>query len=159
MSTGNSPIKVRRAVPQDLPWLVQFNANMARETEGKTLDPDRLKRGVAAVLEQEGLGFYLLAEIDGQIAGQLLVTTEWSDWRNAFFWWVQSVYVLPQFRRQGVYRELDQRVWAEARSQGNVCGVRLYVDRDNLVAQQTYRGLGMHPARYDMYELELETDT
>jgi GNAT superfamily N-acetyltransferase len=155
MSISDPSIKVRRASPPDLPCLVQFNASMARETEGKTLDPPTLERGVTAVLEREGLGFYLLAEVADQAAGQLLVTTEWSDWRNAYFWWIQSVYVAPQYRRRGVYRALDQWVRAEARQQGNVCGVRLYVDRDNLTAQRTYQGLGMSPSRYDMYELDL----
>lgn len=155
MSIPDPSIKVRRAGPPDLPWLVQFNASMARETEGKALDPATLEQGVTAVLEREGLGFYLLAEVADRAAGQLLVTTEWSDWRNAYFWWIQSVYVAPQYRRRGVYRALDQWVRAEARQQGNVCGVRLYVDRDNLTAQRTYQGLGMSPSRYDMYELDL----
>jgi GNAT superfamily N-acetyltransferase len=155
MATPSSSINVRQAGPHDLGRLVQFNASMAQETEGQALDPARLKLGVAAVLQRQDLGFYLLAELEGQVVGQLLVTTEWSDWRNAFFWWVQSVYVLPQFRRRGVYRALEQRVRARALEQGDVCGVRLYVDRDNQVAQQTYRALGMSQSHYDMYELDL----
>jgi len=155
VDTPSLRINVRQAGPQDLPRLVQFNVSMAQETEGKALDPARLQQGVAAVLQRQDLGFYLLAELEGQVVGQLLITTEWSDWRNAFFWWVQSVYVLPQFRRRGVYRALEQRVRAQALEQGNVCGVRLYVDRDNLIAQQTYRALGMSPSHYDLYELDL----
>jgi GNAT superfamily N-acetyltransferase len=145
---------IRRATLADLDAIVGFNAAMARETEGKALDPSRLSDGVKAVLQQEDLGFYLLAELDGQAVGQLLVTTEWSDWRNAFFWWVQSVYVLPEYRRRGVYRALDQQVRLEAGQSGNVCGVRLYVDQENRVAQQVYQDLGMSQSRYYMYEIE-----
>ena len=154
MATPSSSIKVRQAGPHDLGRLVQFNASMAQETEGQALDPARLKLGVAAVLQRQDLGFYLLAELEGQVVGQLLVTTEWSDWRNAFFWWVQSVYVLPEYRRRGVYRALDQQVRLEASQSGNVCGVRLYVDQENRVAQQVYQDLGMSQSRYYMYEIE-----
>jgi len=105
-------------------------------------DPDR------------GRGFYLLAEAEGQVVGQLLVTTEWSDWRNAFFWWVQSVYVAPSYRRRGVYRALDSYLRAEARRRGDVCGLRLYVARTNRVAQQVYASLGMARSHYDMFEVE-----
>src|ERR687892_594084 len=143
---------IRRATPADLESIIGFNAAMARETEGKVLEPSRLLDGVKAVLQREDLGFYLMAEVDGQAVGQLLVTTEWSDWRNAFFWWVQSVYVRPDYRRMGVYRALDQEVRVEAGRRGNVCGIRLYVDGENLTAQQVYRRLGMSQSRYHMYE-------
>lgn len=154
MASSGPKLNVRRAGPPDLASVVQFNADMAQETEGKDLDPETLRSGVAAVLEEEALGFYLLAEWNGNVVGQLLITSEWSDWRNAFFWWIQSVYVLPEYRRRGVYRALDHQVRVEAGRCGNVCGVRLYVDRGNLVAQQTYRELGMSPSHYDMYEVE-----
>jgi GNAT superfamily N-acetyltransferase len=147
---------IRRATRADLDSIIEFNAAMAQETEGKFLDPSRLRDGVKSVLQREDLGFYLLAEVDGQPVGQLLVTTEWSDWRNAFFWWIQSVYVRPDHRRRGVYRALDQQVRAEASRRGNICGVRLYVDRENLVAQQVYRDLGMSQSRYYMYEIEFD---
>ena len=145
---------IRRATLSDLEAIIGFNAAMARETEGKALEPSRLRAGVTAVLQREDRGFYLLAELDGQAVGQLLVTTEWSDWRNGFFWWIQSVYVRPDYRRRGVYRALDQQVRLEAGRRGDVCGVRLYVDRENLVAQQVYRDLGMAQSRYFMYEIE-----
>ena len=147
---------IRRATPADLESIIGFNAAMARETEGKVLEPFRLRDGVKAVLQREDLGFYLMAEVDGQAVGQLLVTTEWSDWRNAFFWWVQSVYVRPDYRRMGVYRALDQEVRVEAGRRGNVCGIRLYVDGENLTAQQVYRRLGMSQSRYHMYEIEFD---
>jgi GNAT superfamily N-acetyltransferase len=147
-------ICVRRATSGDLNTLVEFNAAMALETEGKTLDLARLRDGVVAVLEQNALGFYLVAELSGQVVGQLLVTTEWSDWRNGIFWWIQSVYVEAGHRRLGVYSTLHAHVQAEARSQNNVCGLRLYVDRDNRVARQVYDNLGMQDTHYDMLEVD-----
>ena len=89
-----------------------------------------------------------------RLVGQLLITYEWSDWRNAFFWWIQSVYVSSEHRRHGVYRTLHNHVLAEANRQGDVCGLRLYVDRDNAVAQRVYSGLDMQQARYDMFEID-----
>ena len=148
-------ILVRPANANDLEVLVEFNSAMALETEGKNLDQDALNAGVAAVLEDGLKGFYLLAECLGNPAGQLLVTSEWSDWRNAYFWWIQSVYVMPEHRRRGVYRAMDQQVRVQAKLRGNVCGVRLYVDRRNHGAQKVYSSLGMLPSHYDMYELEI----
>ena len=148
-------ILVRPAAPSDLEVLVQFNSAMAQESEGKNLDQVALHAGVTAVLEDELKGFYLLAERRGQPVGQLLVTSEWSDWRNAYFWWIQSVYVVPEHRRRGVYRALEQQVRDQARLRGNVCGIRLYVDRQNHGAQKVYSRLGMIPSHYDMYEVEI----
>ena len=152
-------ILVRPANPTDLKVLVEFNSAMALETEGKDLDPDALRAGVAAVLEDGLKGFYLVAEFRaecrGNPVGQLLVTNEWSDWRNAYFWWIQSVYVRPEHRRRGVYRALDQQVRVQAKLRGDVCGVRLYVDRRNRGAQKVYSSLGMVPSQYDMYEVEI----
>ena len=150
----NSKLRVRRATQQDLDIVVEFNAAMARETEGRTLDLGRLRKGVAPVLSADDKGFYLVAELAGQVVGQLLITTEWSDWRNAYFWWIQSVYVAPGSRRRGVYRRLHDHVLAEARDRGNVCGLRLYVDKENSVAQRVYASLGMGRARYDMFEID-----
>ena len=150
----NPEIKVRRAITTDLETLVRFNSAMALETEAKTLDLAMLRAGVLAALENEALGFYFLAEIEGRVAGQLLITTEWSDWRNAYFWWIQSVYTDPEFRRQGVYRALERQIREEALALGNVCGVRLYVDKANYAAQLVYVKLGMSPSHYDLYEIE-----
>ena len=155
MTGQSSPeITIRRAMGSDLETIVGFNASMAEETEGKTLDLERLRPGVAAVLGDDRLGFYLLAEVAGQVAGQLMITTEWSDWRNAYFWWIQSVYVVSRFRRRGVYRALDRHVRTEARKLPDVCGLRLYVDRDNHVAQAVYAGMDMKHSNYDMYEID-----
>jgi GNAT superfamily N-acetyltransferase len=141
-------------VPADLETVVGFNIAMALETEGKSLEKGRVHQGVKAVLNSDRLGIYLLAEINHRVVGQLLITTEWSDWRNGYFWWVQSVYVVPDCRRHGVYRALDRQVRTEALREGNVCGLRLYVDRDNHIAQLAYESLGMAPSNYKMYEIE-----
>ena len=156
MTDSPHNITVRAARESDLDTIVAFNAAMARETEDKELDPEALRAGVTAMLQRADLGFYLVAEIDGGVCGQLMITTEWSDWRNGFFWWVQSVYVKPEFRRQGVYRALYQHVSAAALSQGDVRGIRLYVAKDNLPAQKVYQRLGMADSGYNLYEVEFD---
>ncbi len=147
-------IRIRRATPADAAFIVQSNAAMALESEGRALDEELLLPGVTAALSDESLGFYLIAEIDGSPAGQLMVTCEWSDWRNGMFWWIQSVYVRPEYRRRGVYRALHRHVEEAARAEGGVCGLRLYVEQDNAVAQRVYREMGMEQTRYYMYETE-----
>jgi GNAT superfamily N-acetyltransferase len=144
---------VRAATPADFELLVTFNAAMALETEGKRLDPERLRAGVQAALADPLRGRYLVAEHDGRAAGALLLTREWSDWRNGWFWWIQSVYVAPQARRAGVYRALHAEALRHAAEAGAV-GVRLYVDRGNSGAQRTYERLGMQPSHYVFYETE-----
>jgi ribosomal protein S18 acetylase RimI-like enzyme len=148
------PLAIRSAQALDLDVLAAFNAAMARETEHIELDPVRLRAGVAAVLADPAKGFYLVAEEDGAVAGQLLITFEWSDWRNGVFWWVQSVYVRPQSRGRGVYSTLYQDAVRRAREAGGVCGLRLYVERENRRAQAAYQKLGMRPAVYEMYETD-----
>jgi len=145
-------LQIRPALPADLETVVAFNQRMAQETEGRALPIDVLRPGVQAVLDVPARGFYLLAERAGDVVGQLMVTYEWSDWRNATFFWIQSVYIVPDARRTGVYRGLYESVVARAETEGNVCGVRLYVERDNDVAKQTYEALGMRHAVYDMFE-------
>ena len=150
----SSLIQVRRATPQELDTIVEFNAALALESEGKTLELERLKAGVKALLDTPQRGFYLFAEAAGRVVGQLLITTEWSDWRNSDFWWIQSVYTVADYRRQGVYRALHNHVLAEARSRADVCGLRLYVDRDNHVAKQVYASLDMQQSHYDLLEID-----
>ena len=118
------------------------------------MDEGVVRLGVATILADASLGFYLVAEIDGNPAGQLMVTYEWSDWRNGLFWWIQSVYVRPEFRRRGVYRALHRHVAEAAQAAGGVCGLRLYVEQENTTAQQVYESLEMHRTRYQMYEVE-----
>ena len=148
------PFALRAAVPEDAEALVAANAAMASETEGLELDRARLARGVEALLGDPGRGSYLVAEADGRIVGQLMVTREWSDWRNGWFWWIQSVHVDPAWRRRGVYRALHRECELRARAAG-ACGLRLYVDRANQGAQATYASLGMARSHYDLFETEL----
>lgn len=145
---------IRKASSDDLTAIVEFNQAMAEETEGKQLDFVTITAGVKGLLDNAHRGFYLVAEKDGDIAGSLMVTFEWSDWRNANFWWVQSVYIQPEFRRQGVYSALYHKVQALAESDDTVCGFRLYVEKENINAQKTYRALGMAETHYLMYESE-----
>jgi GNAT superfamily N-acetyltransferase len=145
---------IRPALPADVDILAAYNASMARETEHLELDLDRLRAGVAAVVADPAKGFYLVAEHGGAVAGQLLITFEWSDWRNGVFWWVQSVYVRPESRGQGVYTTLYQDALRRARDAGGVCGLRLYVERENRRAQAAYQKLGMRPTVYEMYETD-----
>ena len=147
-------LQIRAARPADLPELVAWNAAMAWETEHKRLDPATLERGVAGVFEQPRRGFYLVAERDGVAVGSLLVTYEWSDWRCGDFWWIQSVYVVPEARRDGVFRALYAEVEQRAAAAGAV-GLRLYVETENRRAQDTYEGLGMQRCHYFMYEASL----
>ncbi len=136
-------IQVRRAVPADLEAVVAFNQSMAVETEGKTLDHAILTAGVREALRDQNRSLYFVAEVDGKVVGQTMVTVEWSDWRNGFFWWIQSVYVDPAYRRRGVFRALHDHVRGLAKSRGDVCGLRLYVHRHNQRAIETYQKLGM----------------
>lgn len=140
------------AVAEDVPALVEFNQSMALETEGKTLDEGVLSRGVSAVFEDSSKGFYVVAESGDGIAGGLMVTFEWSDWRNQWFWWIQSVYIRPDARGRGVYRRLYEFVRDCAAATGNVCGFRLYVEKENVGAQRVYEKLGMEESHYIMYE-------
>ncbi len=144
--------RVRPATGGDAAALAAFNRAMARETEARELDAEVVAAGVRTALDDPAHGFYLVAETDGRVVGALLVTREWSDWRNAAFWWVQSVYVVPEARGRGIYRGLYDAVRSRAADDGGVCGVRLYVERDNLAAQQVYQRLGMQPTAYLMYE-------
>ncbi len=145
-------MKVRVAQIADIDSLVDFNQKMALETEGKYLDSDVLRSGVKAVFHDESKGLYVVTEDDGGILGGLMVTFEWSDWRNKWFWWIQSVYIVPEARGRGIYRQMYEFVKAKAKENGNVSGFRLYVERDNLSAQGVYERVGMAASHYLMYE-------
>ena len=147
-------MEIRSATPDDVAIIAEFNAAMALESEDVVLDPATLAAGVAAALADAGKAFYLLAEIDGAPAGQVMVTYEWSDWRNGWIWWLQSVYVRPEHRRAGVFSGLYRRLRALAEAQGDVHGLRLYVMRDNAGAKRAYEAAGMAHAQYDMYLTE-----
>jgi GNAT superfamily N-acetyltransferase len=145
-------LALREARAGDLETLVEFNLKLASETEDKTLDPATLRKGIAAVLADPTKGFYLVAEREGRVIGQLMVTREWSDWRNGDWWWFQSVYVAKDARRQGVFRALYGESVARARA-ADARGLRLYVEKENRGAQATYAALGMKLARYQIFEL------
>ncbi len=151
-------IHIRHAQLADLETIVEFNARLASETESVELDLDRLRAGVETMLRDDKAGFYLLAETnEGETAGQVGLTFEWSDWRNGVFWWLQSVYIRPEYRRQGVLRALYEHI-LELSADQRVCGIRLYVERDNRAAQDAYRRLGLDPAVFRMYEKDFVID-
>lgn len=153
MSEDN--IRVREARRDDLETLARWAEAMALETEHKRLDAITVRRGIAVLFDAPARGRYFVAERGGAAAGALMLTHEWSDWRNADWWWIQSVYVDPAQRRGGVYRALYGHVQALAAATPGVCGLRLYVENDNAVAQRTYAALGMRDARYRVFEAEL----
>ncbi len=144
---------IRRATPADAPVLVAFNAAIAWETEHKRLDPAVLAAGVGAVLADPARGFYTVAERGGEVVGQMMITYEWSDWRNGWFWWIQSVYVAEIARREGVFRALYRAIEQRAAADPSVIGLRLYFESDNARAQATYRALGMSDTAYGMMEV------
>ena len=157
--TQRENFSVREAVWSDLDHLVDFNAAMALETEGRLLDRQRLRAGAHAVLAAPSRGVYLVAEIseetrDRRVVGQLLITYEWSDWRNANFWWIQSVYVHPNWRNRGVFRSMYKYVLQQAESRSDVCGIRLYVEQDNTRAMAVYDRLGLRPTPYRVIEVD-----
>ncbi len=131
--------------------LIEFNAAMALETEGKNLLPEVVGAGVHSLLGNPAAGFYVIAQAERVLAA-LMITKEWSDWRNGSFWWIQSVYVRPEARRQGIYRRLYRHVQEMAAKDSTVCGFRLYVERENNRAQATYEALGMKKTAYLVYE-------
>jgi GNAT superfamily N-acetyltransferase len=150
--TTSEDVLIRAGEESDAAALTEFNIAMALETENKMLTLEVVSNGVQILLKNPQYGFYVIAEKSGEIAGSLMVTTEWSDWRDGEFWWVQSVYVRRDCRRQGIYRRLYEYIKAKAAERGNVCGFRLYVECDNAVAQQAYSKVGMSETFYKMFE-------
>lgn len=146
-------LTIRRATAADEPVLVAFNTAIAWETEQKRLAPAVLTAGVRAVLADPARGFYTVAERDGEVVGQMMVTFEWSDWRNGWFWWIQSVYVHESARRSGVFRALYKAIEDAATADPAVIGLRLYFERDNTRAHATYRALGMTDTAYGLMEV------
>ena len=143
---------VRDATPDDLDFIIQANAELARESEDVGLDLALLRPGVAAVLADRSLGRYFIAEHDDRAIGQMMLTYEWSDWRNGVFWWIQSVFVERALRGRGIFSLLYRHVAGLARESAGVCGLRLYVDRTNTSAQRIYEHLGLHASNYEVME-------
>ncbi len=152
-------VQVRIAEIGDIESIAQLNPAMAWETEQKRLDPATIRRGIRAVMDDSDYGFYVVAEQNGEVVGCLLITYEWSDWRSALFWWIQSLYVRPVFRRRGVFTRLHDLVKAQALQHPEVCGLRLYVEESNEVAQRAYHQIGMEPTGYRLYEEPLRRTT
>lgn len=148
----NAPISVRRALAEDLPHIISFNQAMAWETENKHLPEDTIRPGVENLFQAPNYGFYLVAANSEEVTGSLMITFEWSDWRNGLIWWIQSVYVKPEWRRRGIYRQLYQHVKTLAEQDGSVRGFRLYVEKENEIAQETYFELGMVDSGYKLFE-------
>jgi len=145
-------ITIREATLTDSIKIIEFNKLMAFETENLILADDKITQGVISVLENPELGFYLVAELNGNVVGSLMITYEWSDWRNGLLWWIQSVYVVKEFRRKGIFSSLYHYVRELIKNKENVKGLRLYVEHENFKAQKTYRKLGMTETHYRLYE-------
>lgn len=150
-------IQIRKARVSDRAVIAEFNRLLAEESEDVKLEPAIIEAGVAALLADEAKGIYFVAEIDAAIAGQLMITYEWSDWRNGNIWWLQSVYVKKEFRRFGVFRALFQHLVELARTRPDVRGLRLYMHAENERARQTYERLGMKHTKYEVFEMALKS--
>ena len=148
-------VVIRPGVAEDAPRIAAFQCAMAQEAEGKALDRVTVERAVMRALGDPTRGEYLVATLDGQVVGSLMLTREWSDWRDAWWLWIQSVYTAPEARRRGIYRALYAAVRAKAEQAGDVLGVRLYVEADNHTAQRAYEELGMEASSYRFYEASL----
>ena len=145
-------LTIRQAIPEDRDIVAQFNVELAKESENLILHPAVVKAGVAALLRDPAKGAYFVAVADGAVVGQLLITHEWSDWRNGDFWWLQSVYVRSDFRRRGVFQALFDHVLAMAKGRGDVTGIRLYVEKHNDPALEAYHRLGFMETHYRVLE-------
>jgi len=144
-------ITIRKALREDALTIIGFQQKMAWETEKMTLPAEVVTKGVNGVFGDKSRGEYFVAESDGKIVASLLITYEWSDWRNTNVWWFQSVYVLPEYRRSGIFRKMYTFIKDEA-EKNNVAGLRLYVESNNERARKTYEALGMGSDHYTMYE-------
>ena len=151
-------VVIRDATPADHSLIVDFNARLADETEGKILNRSLLTPGVSAILADRDKGRYWIAMVDGEAAGQIMVTYEWSDWRNGMLWWIQSVYIRSEFRRRGVFSALYGHVESLVKADPAACGIRLYVEKSNLRAQDTYRNLGFTEPGYLVMETILPNE-
>jgi GNAT superfamily N-acetyltransferase len=148
-------MNIRQATPADARVIADFNIRLALESEQISLDPACVSAGVASLLADPAKGIYYLAEIDGAVAGQLMITYEWSDWRNGNIWWLQSVYVREDARGQGVFRALFEHLQRLAVASKGVCCLRLYMHSENTRARRSYERMGMKPTHYEVFEMEL----
>lgn len=149
-------MNIRKALNKDIDVIARYNYNLAYETENKILDMNILTRGVEAIIKDENKGIYHVCEINGEVVGQIMYTFEWSDWRNGTFLWIQSAYVNKEFRGMGVFKALYKFIRDIADNDNNICGVRLYVEKENTIAKKTYKNIGMKECNYYIYEYDKE---
>lgn len=149
-------MNIRKALNKDIDVIARYNYNLAYETENKILDMNILTRGVEAIINDENKGIYHVCEINGEVVGQIMYTFEWSDWRNGTFLWIQSAYVNKEFRGMGVFKALYKFIRDIADNDNNICGIRLYVEKENTIAKKTYKNIGMKECNYYIYEYDKE---
>lgn len=152
-------LTIRQADLSDAAVIADFNLRLAAETEALHLDPECVNQGVAAILSDPAKGLYFVAQINGEVVGQVMITYEWSDWRNGDIWWIQSVYVKGEFRGQGVFKALFEHVEKLARKSGDVCALRLYMEKNNERARRAYLKLGMKVTAYEVLEYGICKDS
>lgn len=149
-------MNIRKALNKDIDVIARYNYNLAYETENKILNMNILTKGVEAIIKDENNGIYHVCEINGEVVGQIMYTFEWSDWRNGTFLWIQSVYVNKEFRGMGVFKALYKFIRDIADNDNNICGIRLYVEKENTIAKKTYKNIGMKECNYYIYEYDKE---
>ena len=149
-------MNIRKALNKDIDVIARYNYNLAYETENKILDMNILTRGVEAIIKDENKGIYHVCEINGEVVGQIMYTFEWSDWRNGTFLLIQSAYVNKEFRGMGVFKALYKFIRDIADNDNNICGIRLYVEKENTIAKKTYKNIGMKECNYYIYEYDKE---
>ena len=149
-------MNIRKALNKDIDVIARYNYNLAYETENKILNMNILTKGVEAIIKDENKGIYHVCEINGEVVGQIMYTFEWSDWRNGTFLWIQSVYVNKEFRGMGVFKALYKFIRDIADKDNNICGIRLYVEKENTIAKKTYKNIGMKECNYYIYEYDKE---
>ena len=149
-------MNIRKALNKDIDVIARYNYNLAYETENKILDMNILTKGVEAIIKDENKGIYHVCEINGEVVGQIMYTFEWSDWRNGTFLWIQSAYVNKEFRGMGVFKALYKFIRDIAENDNNICGIRLYVEKENTIAKKTYKNIGMKECNYYIYEYDKE---
>lgn len=149
-------MNIRKALNKDIDVIARYNYNLAYETENKILNMNILTKGVEAIIKDENKGIYHVCEINGEVVGQIMYTFEWSDWRNGTFLWIQSVYVNKEFRGMGVFKSLYKFIRDIADNDNNICGIRLYVEKENTIAKKTYKNIGMKECNYYIYEYDKE---
>ena len=149
-------MNIRKSLNKDIDVIARYNYNLAYETENKILNMNILTKGVEAIIKDENKGIYHVCEINGEVVGQIMYTFEWSDWRNGTFLWIQSVYVNKEFRGMGVFKALYKFIRDIADNDNNICGIRLYVEKENTIAKKTYKNIGMKECNYYIYEYDKE---